>query len=157
MAEIRVIWVGKTRNDYAKDGVAFYQKRLKPYFPLKCLTIKGAAHSGRSAEAAVRAESDAILKALGPERAVVLLDEGGREFSSLEFGEMLRRTFDERSATLCFVLGGAYGVDARVRRRADETLSLSRLTFPHQLARVILLEQLYRAASLRAGHPYHHE
>ena len=118
--------------------------------------MRSAAHSGRDAGRAVEKESDAILKQIAPRDSVILLDEKGRQRSSRELAAL----FDELSrggGSLTLVLGGAYGVDERVRARAGVTLSLSRLTFPHQLARVILLEQIYRSLTLREGHGYHHD
>lgn len=157
MLKLRVMWVGKTKRGYAQDGVAFYRKRIKPLGELECVEIRAASHSGREPEAAARTESDAILKRLGPRDVAVLLDERGRQLSSPELAAMLDSPGMEDGRGLTFILGGAYGVDARVKAHAAKSISLSRLTFPHQLARVILLEQLYRALTLRAGHAYHHE
>lgn len=157
MAGLRVIWVGKTRQPFALEGVALYQKRLGAFHPLECVTVRSAAHSARAPEAALAAESEAILKKVAPGDALILLDEGGREPNTAEFAEIMRGGLEKGGGSLTFLLGGAYGVDGRIKARADDTLRLSRLTLPHQLARVVLLEQLYRAATLLAGHAYHHE
>ncbi len=157
MQGLRVIWVGKTRRGYAREGVAEFVKRIKPLAELECIEIRAASHSGRDAEAAVRTESEAILKRLGPGESIVLLNEGGRQLSSRALAGLLGRMMEQHPGPVSFVLGGAYGVDERVEARAAESVSLSRMTFPHQLARVILLEQLYRALTLRAGHAYHHD
>ena len=156
MGALRVIWVGKTERGFHQQAVTFYRKRIEPLQTLECIEVRSAAHSGRDAKRAVGKESDAILKRIAPRDPVILLDEKGRQRSSRELAAL----FDGLSrggASLTLVLGGAYGVDERVRARADVKLSLSRLTFPHQLARVILLEQIYRSLTLREGHGYHHD
>lgn len=158
MPKLRVIWVGKTKQGYAKEGVDHYRKRIKPLGDLECIEIRAASHSGREKNAALKAESEAILKQLGSRgQRFYLLDERGRQPSSRELAELLEAAAMIDGQSITFVLGGAYGVDSRVRSAASETISLSRLTFPHQLARVVLLEQLYRALTLSAGHNYHHD
>ena len=157
MLRLRVIWVGKCKRGFAQDGVAHYRKRIKPLGDLECVEIRAASHSGREKNAARKAESGAILKQMGSRGSMVLLDERGRQPSSRELAEMLEAAAMIDGQSITFVLGGAYGVDSRVRSAASETISLSRLTFPHQLARVVLLEQLYRALTLTAGHNYHHD
>ncbi len=156
MGALRVIWVGKTERGFHQQAVTFYRERIEPLQTLECIEVRSAAHSGRDAGRAVGKESDAILKRIVPGDPVILLDEKGREHSS----RALAALFDQLSrggGSLTLVLGGAYGVDERVRVRAEIKLSLSRLTFPHQLARVILLEQIYRSLTLRDGHGYHHD
>ena len=142
MPKLRVIWVGKTKRGYAQEAVDHYRKRIKPLGNLECVEIRAASHSGREKDAALKTESEAILKQLGSRGSVVLLDERGRQPSSRELAEMLEAAAMIDGQSITFVLGGAYGVDSRVRSAASETISLSRLTFPHQLARVVLLEQL---------------
>ncbi len=157
MHALRLIWVGKTRKGYAAEGVANYLKRIRPLCPLDCVELKPATHSGRAADNVREKESDAILKRLTGREAVVLLDERGRQPDSREWAAMLGKLMEISPSATTFVLGGAYGVDERIRSRATEVVSLSRLTFPHQLARVILLEQIYRGLTLLSGHAYHHE
>jgi 23S rRNA (pseudouridine1915-N3)-methyltransferase len=157
MAGLRILWVGRSQQPFVEQGIAFYRERIAPYQPLELVELRAAAHSGRAPAQALRREGEAILKRLAPDDAVVLLDERGRQFSTREFADWLGEQQARSGRPLTFVIGGAYGVDEAVRRRAGTTLALSRLTFPHQLVRVVLLEQLYRALSLRAGHGYHHE
>ncbi len=157
MQGLRVIWVGKTSKGFAAEGVAHYLKRIRPLCPLECVELKTAGHSGRGAESAKEKESEAILKRLGGRETVVLLDEQGRQPDSRSWARMLGELLEKSPAPCTFVLGGAYGVDERVRARAGEVVSLSRMTFPHQLARVVLLEQIYRGLTLLSGHAYHHE
>lgn len=158
MPKLRVIWVGKTKRGYAQQGVDHFRKRIKPLADLEIVEIRAASHSGREKDAALNAESAAILKKLGTRgKNFFLLDDRGRQPSSRELAEMLEAAAMNDDQSVTFVLGGAYGVDARVKSAVSETISLSRLTFPHQLARVVLLEQLYRALTLAAGHNYHHD
>lgn len=113
-------------------------------------------HKNDRSDKAIEAEGALILARLEPSERVVLLDERGTQLSSKELAAMLAQWQGDRR-DLCFVIGGPDGVSDACRRRADTTLSLSRLTLPHGLARVLLAEQLYRAHALRTGHPYHRE
>ena len=156
MLGLRVIWVGKSQPRFVEDGVAFYRERIAHFQPLELVEVRSASHSGRDAEGALRRESEAILKRLVPDDPVVLLDERGRQRTTPELADWLAGLQAQAGRPLTLIVGGAYGVDEAVRRRADHALSLSPLTWPHQLVRVMLLEQLYRCCSLRAGHAYHH-
>ena len=156
MGALRVIWVGKTERGFYQQAVTYYRERIEPFQTLECIEVRSAAHSGRDAGRAVGKESDAILKRIAPRDSVILLDEKGRQRSSHELAALFNG-LSRGGGSLTLVLGGAYGVDERVRVRAEIKLSLSRLTFPHQLARVILLEQIYRSLTLRDGHGNHHD
>ena len=151
MSRIRVIWVGKTVNGFPQDGVDHYLKRIRPYREIECVDVRPGDHSGRDPAQALRVEGEAILKRIEDRARVILLDERGTALSSPD----LARWLEERPAAT-FVIGGAYGIDGRVVARADDRLSLSKLTLPHQLVRIVLLEQLYRAFTLQHGHAYHH-
>ena len=152
MQALRIIWVGKTAKGYAQTGVEYFTGRIRALQPIEIVEVRAAAHSGRDPAAALEAEGVTVLKRLAPQERVALLDEGGEEMTSRQFAQWLA----ERQP-LAFVLGGAHGLAGSLRRRAQYKLSLSRLTFPHQLARVVLLEQIYRALTLRRGHGYHHD
>ncbi|MCZ6646215.1 MAG: 23S rRNA (pseudouridine(1915)-N(3))-methyltransferase RlmH [SAR324 cluster bacterium] len=157
MQGLRIIWVGKTKLGYSRVGVSSFVKRITPLSNLECIEVRGAVHSNREPEAAIRVESDAILKRLQPREPVILLHENGKQHSSRELAQLLGNLREQGSGGVTFVLGGAYGVDERVEASATETISLSRMTFPHQLVRVMLLEQIYRALTLHGGHAYHHD
>ncbi|MGD2080254.1 MAG: 23S rRNA (pseudouridine(1915)-N(3))-methyltransferase RlmH [Nitrospirota bacterium] len=144
--KFRIIWAGKTREAYAAEGVAKYLKLLGTLAKVEVVEVREQ-RSGPEAER-LRKEGDRILKQTS---SYVLLDEGGTELSSVELAERLR---DRGRAD--FVIGGAYGVSAEVREAASETLSLSRMTLTHEMARVLLLEQLYRAMTILKGGGYHH-
>lgn len=157
MSGIRIVWVGKTDKGFVAEGVAHYAKRIKPFQSLETVEIRPAVHSGRDPRQALELEADAVLKRLVGADPVVLLDEGGNQPTTRAFADQLSGWLERPGGSPTFVIGGAFGVDDRLKSRADFNLSLSRLTFPHQLVRVILLEQLYRALSLLSGHGYHHE
>ena len=149
---VRILAVGKKHEDWVSTGIARYEKRLRKPF---ATTWQLLPHSSREGDAARAEESDRILAKLNRDDFVVLLDERGRNLDSPGLARALQGAFDGgRSVTL--IIGGAYGVEDRVRRRADLVWSLSKLVFPHQLVRLIVAEQLYRAQEISAGRPYHH-
>lgn len=148
---VRILAVGKKHEKWVSDGIARYEQRLRKPFDVSWQLLP---HSAREGDAARAEESDRILARLGDD-FVVLLDERGRDVDSPELARILRGGVETaRTATL--VIGGAYGVDDRVRGRSDFVWSLSNLVFPHQLVRLIVAEQLYRAQEIAAGRPYHH-
>ena len=134
------------------DGIERYEKRLRKPFDASWQLLP---HSAREGEAARAEESDRILSKLDRDAFVVLLDERGQNVDSPALASRLQGAFDS-SKQVAVIIGGAYGVDDRVRQRADFVWSLSKLVFPHQLVRLILAEQLYRAQEIAGGRPYHH-
>lgn len=157
MAGLRLIWVGKTQEAFLGEGVEHYRRRITPFQPLEIIEVKAAAHSGRNSAEAVTREGENILKKVHARDTVVLLDEKGSTPNTAGFASQLTRLFGQGGRSLTFIIGGAYGVADSVRKRADATVALSSMTFPHHLVRVIFLEQLYRALSINAGQGYHHE
>lgn len=150
---IAIVAVGKKHDSWVAEGVERYQSRLKKPYDAKWVLLP---HSALSDAAARQDESERILSRLDNRDFVILLDERGDELDSPQVSRLLDRTFTAgRPAVL--IIGGAYGVDDRVHQRADVVWSLSPLVFPHQLVRLILAEQLYRAQQIATGHPYHHE
>lgn len=150
MLSLRFIWVGKSEaGEYAR-GIERYWARLSRWASLEEIVIRP--ERDRDDEAS-RREGARILGAL--RGRVIVLDEGGRMKSSEEFAEMLSTHRDRDPRPISFVVGGASGLSSEVRSRADEILSLSRMTFPHQMARLLLVEQVYRALSIQAGLRYH--
>jgi 23S rRNA (pseudouridine1915-N3)-methyltransferase len=144
--KLRIIWTGKTKESYAAEGVAKYLKLLKPVAQVETVEIKEQ-KSGNMQERLAK-EGDKILRQTS---SYVLLDERGRGLTSVEFAEELRD-----KAQVDFVLGGPYGVSDEVKGAASDTVSLSRMTLTHEMARVLLLEQLYRAMTILKGGSYHH-
>lgn len=150
---IRVIAIGKKHEAWAQVGIERYQKRLKKPFAVEWVLLP---HSTRNGSEARQIESQAILTRLSPSDFVVLLDETGTLYDSPSLSRQLSEAFTA-SANITMIIGGAYGVSDELRARAQLVWSLSPLVFPHQLVRLLLVEQLYRAQEIAAGHPYHHE
>ena len=157
MKPLRIFWVGKHQHRFISDGVAYYQKLLNPLQPVELVEIRDAVHSGRDPQAAIKREGEALLKRIGGGETVVLLDEKGKQFSTREWAAMMGRLREESGNPVCLIVGGAYGVADAVKQRSNHIVALSRLTFPHQLARVVLMEQLYRIYSLITGRAYNHD
>lgn len=153
-----LLTVGKTDISWVREGLETYVSRLSHYTRFSIVEIpelKGV--SSFSKDAIKQKEGDLILRQLGASDFVVLLDEHGREYRSVEFAAMLQNLMSRTSRDIVFVIGGAYGFSDAVYSRADAKLSLSKMTFSHQLVRTIFAEQLYRAFTIMRGEPYHHE
>lgn len=154
MPPIHIIAVGRLREPHWKNAAEAYAKRLKRGYALTETIVKDG-DAALSPAARANAEGERILQALNGGLTPVCLDENGETLPSAAFAALLRRWFDA-ATTPCFIIGGAYGLSDAVRARAVKTISLSPMTFPHELARVLLLEQLYRADAILRGGPYHH-
>lgn len=150
---IKVLAVGKKHENWVAEGVERYQKRLKRPFTLEWVLLP---HSAREGVSARQDESERLLLRLKDDDFVILLDERGREVDSPGLAKLLLGPI-EAAKNIVIIIGGAYGVDETVHARADFVWSLSPLVFPHQLVRLIVAEQLYRAQEIAAGRPYHHE
>jgi len=154
--KIVAIAIGKRHDSDIVAAVDDYSQRVQRYSAFEWQILPTA--KGKMAPDEIkRLESAAIMSQLKDDDYIVLLDERGSQLSSNELAAMLERQDMAASKRLVFVIGGAYGVADEVMRRADLTWSLSKLVFPHQLVRLILVEQLYRASTIRRGEPYHHE
>ena len=154
---VRLIAVGTRLPGWATGACAEYLKRLAPQLPVTVQEIPpGPRAAGGAPAKAIATEGQRLLAALRADDHVAALDERGQEFSTRELARWLKQRMHE-GTDLTFVIGGPDGLAPAVRERADTTLSLSRLTLPHALARVLLAEQLYRAVSLLNNHPYHRE
>lgn len=150
---IRIVAVGKKHESWVLEGILRYEKRLQRPFDTSWVLLPHSAHQGLSAR---QDESGRILTKLQPDEFVVLLDETGRLYNSPALSKLLLAPL-ERSQQITIVIGGAYGVDETIHARANTVWSLSPLVFPHQLVRLVLIEQLYRAQEIAVGRPYHHE
>jgi 23S rRNA (pseudouridine1915-N3)-methyltransferase len=150
---IRILAVGKKHESWVEAGIQRYETRLKRPFNAEWVLLP---HSAREGLAARQDESERLLSRLKPDDFVVLLDERGKLYDSPGLSRLLLAPL-ESSRPVVVIIGGAYGVDDSVHQRADAVWSLSPLVFPHQLVRLLLAEQLYRAQEIAAGHPYHHE
>ena len=155
---VMLLTVGKTDVKWVKEGLDVYASRLKHYVSFSVTEIpelKKAAALSR--EQIKEKEGELILKQLTPQDTLVLLDEKGAEYRSLDFAAWLEKQLAGGGKSLVFAIGGAYGFSDAVYARAREKVSLSKMTFLHQLVRTIFAEQLYRAFTILKGEPYHHE
>lgn len=153
-----LLMVGKTVDKHLVALMEDYVERTKHYMTFDVEVIPDLKSTKNlSEEVQKEKEGELILKALQPGDYVVLLDEGGKEMRSVEFAQYLRHKMNTLSKRLVFVIGGPYGFSQKVYQAATEKISLSRMTFSHQMVRLIFVEQLYRAMSILAGSPYHHE
>ncbi len=150
---LRIIAVGKKHEAWVLDGIERYEKRLKKPFDTEWVLLP---HSPFEADRARQEESRALLSRLKDDDFVVLLDERGKNIDSPALSSRLTAELS-RSRQIVVIIGGAYGVDDSVHARADFIWSLSNLVFPHQLVRLILIEQLYRAQEIVRGGGYHHK
>ena len=149
---IRILAVGKRHDDWVDGGIARYERRLKKPFDVTWQLLP---HSAREGESARAEESERMLAKLSREEFVVLLDERGTIHDSPGVAKLFEAPFAHARQVTC-IIGGAYGVNDALRHRANAVWSLSKLVFPHQLVRLILIEQIYRAQEIAAGRPYHH-
>jgi 23S rRNA (pseudouridine1915-N3)-methyltransferase len=161
--KITLVCIGKTDFPFVEEGMGVYESRLKHYCKFSSVYIpalKGV--SSLSKEQIKEKEGELILKELGIQKGkpagkkhLVLLDERGKSFSSVEFASSLEK-LEGMDKEVCFVIGGAYGFSDAVYQAADQMVSLSKMTFSHQIVRLIFIEQLYRAFTIIKGEPYHH-
>lgn len=150
-----LILVGKSSPGWMVEGMNDYLNRLKFLFPLNIKEIRP--ENKLPKEIAVEREGKALLGAIDAKSWVVLLDEHGRNLSSTELAQLLQSRMLQSAVPVSFIIGGAFGVSEEVKKRADLTLSFSRMTFTHQMIRLLLLEQLYRAMTILQNKPYHHD
>ena len=156
--KITLLTVGKTDKDWVKQGIDIYASRMKHYFPFSIVEIPELKNASSLSQEQIKTkEGELILKNVKPADEVILLDERGREFSSMEFAKTLQDKISYTGKDIVFVIGGAYGFSEAVRQRSNSKISLSRMTFSHQMVRAIFAEQLYRAFTIIKGEPYHHE
>ncbi len=152
------LWsVGKSHEPYVEPGVHEFTKRIRNYYPVSWKIIPVPRHAELLTKAdQKKKEAEVILKSLEPQDYFVVLDEKGKSLGSVQLAELLQSRANESTKQLVFLIGGAFGVDQSVLQRANFKWSLSMLTFPHQLVRLILVEQIYRACSILRSEKYHH-
>lgn len=155
--KITLIQIGKTHFKFVDEGFDLFAQRMKHYCKFETVLIELPSRlKSTDIEITKRNESEYLLKKIGAGDYLILLDENGTEFSSVKFAKQLEKLSIHQSA-LTFVIGGAYGFSQDVYERAQMKISLSKMTFSHQLIRLIFAEQLYRAFTILKGEPYHHE
>ena len=155
---IELIVVGKTDMKEVEALISMYSKRLNHYVRFAITTLADVRNTKKLSEAEQkRLEGEAILRLMNDSDHVVLLDERGQELRSIEFADLVQRRMSAGTKRLLFVIGGPYGFSEAVYQRANSMLSLSRMTFSHQIVRAIFTEQLYRAFTILKNEPSHHE
>lgn len=156
MRKAKFIFIGKMKKGFWKDACEHYMKRIKPHLPYEEIILKDAP-GHLPPEEKKKWEGDKILEKLTAQDFPVVLDEHGKTMTSTKLSSQLTRWTEDPAYAPCFIIGGAYGLSEQVLSKSRAKLSLSPMTFPHEMARVVLLEQLYRALSIAKGSPYHHE
>jgi 23S rRNA (pseudouridine1915-N3)-methyltransferase len=155
--KITLLLVGKTASPDIKAIMADYLKRINHYLKTDEVVVENSTLKTADKNKIKEFEGELLLKRIAPADFVILLDDKGRELSSLQFSQYLEGLFNQSLKNVCFVVGGAYGFSDKVYKRANARLSLSKLTFSHQIVRALFLEQLYRAFTIINKEPYHHE
>lgn len=156
MVKVKVVWVGKTKEDWIKRGIGHYRRLLKRFADLEVIEIKAEKLTkSRAPRAVLNAEGERILRHTKESRSCVVLDEKGKSLDSEGFARWLEEEINQRHTELVFILGGPLGLSPQVLGACPTRLSLSRMTFTHGMSRVILLEQIYRAFSILKGTGYH--
>jgi 23S rRNA (pseudouridine1915-N3)-methyltransferase len=156
--KIGLLQTGKTTEKYLKDGISIYEERIRKYTAFEIMTLPELKSTRKMPyEEQKEREGEQIIRNIREDDYTVILDEKGREYSTLELASWLGKSLMMQKKRILFVTGGPWGFSDAVYRKADMRLSLSRLTFSHQMVRLLFLEQLYRAFSVIKGEPYHHE
>jgi len=156
--KIQFLVTGRTNQDFVKQGLDEFCKRLEHYFPFELEVIPDIKNTKNlSVEQQKTKEGELILQSFQAGDYIVLLDERGKEFTSVQFAQFIEKKANTGLKRLLFVIGGAYGFSFAVYEAANEKVAMSKMTFPHQLIRLIFAEQLYRAMTILHNEPYHHE
>ena len=156
--KVCLLVIGKTDASYIREGIAEYEKRLTRYIPYEMKVLPDVKNAKNLTESLQKERAgEMLLEQFQPGDFVVLLDERGRQYSSMEFSQFLAQKMLGTVKRLVFVVGGPYGFSDGVYKRANDKISLSKMTFSHQMVRMIFAEQIYRAMTILKGEPYHHE
>ena len=159
MLSIKIICIGKLKERFYTEASAEYLKRLGAYAKVEIIELSEARRSAepseKETETALKSEGEAVLSRIPPGAAVVAMCIEGRQYSSEDMAELLNSAAVGGQSKVCFIIGGSDGLHPSVKARADVKMSMSRMTFPHHLARVMLLEQIYRAFKINEGGRYH--
>lgn len=152
------LWsVGKNHESYVKEGIEIFTKRISHYYPVEWKIFPTSKHaSSLSIDQIKKNEATQIINAIQPDDMVVALDENGKQWNSEELAYFISQKAAGSIKNIVFIIGGAYGLDEDILKRCNKTWSLSKLVFPHQLVRLILAEQVYRACTIIRNEKYHH-
>ena len=156
--KITLLTVGKTDKDWVRQGMEIYVSRLKHYIPFAVVEIPELKNVSALTKDQIKTrEGELILKNIKPTDDLILLDERGKEYTSVELAKVIQDKISYVGKDMVYVIGGAYGFSDAVYQGANSKISLSRMTFSHQMVRAIFVEQIYRAFTIMKGEPYHHE
>lgn len=156
--DLELLTVGKTHIKFVEEGIAEYTRRLKHYIPYAIKSLSDIRNAAKMDAARQKeAEGEKILECINNGDYVILLDERGRQYTSIEFSSFIEKQMIAGRKKVIFVVGGPYGFSQAVYDRADSLLSLSKMTFNHEMVRLFFTEQVYRAMTILRGEPYHHE
>jgi 23S rRNA (pseudouridine1915-N3)-methyltransferase len=155
--KITILCIGKTGSSYLKEGIDIYLNRLKHYAKVEYKELPDVPSKGIDPDILKLKEGELILKNLKSDEVLILLDEKGYHFSSRGFSEFLQKKMNAGTKGMCLVIGGAYGFSDPVYTRANAKISFSKMTFSHEMIRLLLTEQLYRAFTILKGESYHHD
>ena len=156
--KITLLTVGKTDKDWVKQGMDIYVSRLKHYIPFAVVEIPELKNVSALTKDQIKTrEGELILKNITPTDDLILLDERGKQYTSVELAKVIQDKISYVGKDMVYVIGGAYGFSEAVYQRANSKISLSKMTFSHQMVRAIFVEQIYRAFTIMKGEPYHHE
>lgn len=156
--KITLILNGKTEDDYLQKGISIFEQRLKHYLSFESIVIPALKNTkALSVDQQKQKEGELVLKNLQPSDRLILLDENGKEYTSVQFSTFLQQQMNSGIKNLVLVVGGPYGFSEELYKRANGKISLSKMTFSHQMVRLFLVEQVYRAMTILKNEPYHHQ
>ncbi len=155
--KIKIISIGKTSATYLQEGIGIYLKRLEHYIKVEYVELADVASKGMTPEALSKKQGLSIIKQLRQEDKVFLMDEKGKHHTSREFASFIQNNMNTGIKSICFVIGGAFGFSEEVYARANAQISFSKMTLSHDMIRLFLAEQLYRAFTILKGESYHHD
>ncbi|MDP4285178.1 MAG: 23S rRNA (pseudouridine(1915)-N(3))-methyltransferase RlmH [Bacteroidota bacterium] len=149
--------IGKAHDPYVKEGIELFTKRISHYYPVEWKIFPTAKNAAASSEEEIKkAEAIPLLNALQNEDVLIALDENGKQWNSIKLAGFIQQKANESAKNIIFLIGGAYGLHESILKKASNKWSLSQLVFPHQLVRLILAEQVYRACTIIRNEKYHH-
>lgn len=155
---IKLILVGKTEEKYLREGIEIFEKRLKNYINFEMIIIPSLKDTkSLSPQIVKEKEGELILKQGSKYDKIILFDEKGLEFTSMDYSVFLQKHMNAGVKNLCFVVGGAFGFSDEVHKKADQKVALSKMTFSHQMIRLLIVEQIYRAFTILKNEPYHNQ
>ena len=152
------LWaIGNTNEKYLLEGISIFEKRLKHYCKFEMVTIKDVKEKKLDSNTLKKKEGELILKKLENSDLLILLDEKGKQFTSVQYAQQLQKWMNQSPKRIIFLIGGAFGFDEAIYKRANQKMSFSNMTFSHQMIRLFFVEQLYRGYTILNNEPYHNE